>query len=205
MMAKKVALPHRGPEFHERREQIVEVAYQHFGHYGYKKTSVADIAAVIGVSNAYIYKFFSSKKDIAEVVCAKALQVIDDQLIAITELDCSPPLKLQMVFKNLLESSVELMSKDSKVHEIAMLSYENKWCSNTNHQANLYEVVEKIVVEGREQELFERKVPIDEVCLAITETMSLISHPLMIDQHDHQSRDASLFSLTNMILRSLAV
>ncbi|MGF1741423.1 TetR/AcrR family transcriptional regulator [Vibrio profundum] len=204
-MNKKVALPHRGPEFHQRRDQIVDVAYEHFRHYGYKKTSVGDIAAIIGVSNAYIYKFFSSKKDIAEVVCAKALQVIDDELMSITEQDYSPPVKLRMVFKSLLESSVELMAKDSKVHEIAMLSFENKWCSNTNHQANLHEVVEKIVVQGREDGIFECNVPLDEVCLSITDTMFLISHPLMVEQHDPNTRDASLVAMTNMILRSLAV
>ena len=48
----------RGPAEHERREQILGAASEHFRHYGYNKTTVADVAKAIGLSTAYIYKFF---------------------------------------------------------------------------------------------------------------------------------------------------
>ena len=51
-------LGHRGPVEHERREQIVKAANEHFRRYGYNKTTVADLANAIGLSTAYIYKFF---------------------------------------------------------------------------------------------------------------------------------------------------
>ena len=48
----------RGPAEHERREQIIAAAGEHFRHYGYGKTTVADLGKAIGLSKAYIYKFF---------------------------------------------------------------------------------------------------------------------------------------------------
>ena len=61
----------RGPAEHERRDQIVAAAREHFRHYGYNKTTVADLAKAIGLSTAYIYKFFDSKKAIGEAVCGQ--------------------------------------------------------------------------------------------------------------------------------------
>ncbi len=58
----------RGPSEHSVRDQIVDAATEHFGHYGYEKTTVSDLAKAIGFSKAYIYKFFDSKQAIGEVI-----------------------------------------------------------------------------------------------------------------------------------------
>src|SRR5258707_14088272 len=68
----------RGPVEHERREQIISAASEHFRHYGYTKTTVADLAKAIGLSTAYIYKFFDSKKAIGEAVCTICQSEIAD-------------------------------------------------------------------------------------------------------------------------------
>ena len=44
----------RGPLDHAVREQIVEAAFEHFGHYGYEKTTVAELSKSIGFSKSYI-------------------------------------------------------------------------------------------------------------------------------------------------------
>ena len=73
----------RGPAEHERREQIIRAADEHFRHYGYAKTTVADLAKAIGVSAAYVYRFFESKQAIGEAVCAMTLARFDDELLGI--------------------------------------------------------------------------------------------------------------------------
>ncbi|XOT96806.1 TetR/AcrR family transcriptional regulator, partial [Alcaligenes pakistanensis] len=59
-------LGQRGPTEHHRREQIIEQANTHFRLYGYRKTSVASLAKSIGVSSAYLYRFFDSKQAIGQ-------------------------------------------------------------------------------------------------------------------------------------------
>src|SRR3990170_8573808 len=68
--------PSRGPADHTVRDQIVEAAGEHFRHYGYEKTTVSDLAQAIGFSKAYIYKFFDSKREIGEAICANTLSGI---------------------------------------------------------------------------------------------------------------------------------
>jgi AcrR family transcriptional regulator len=75
----------RGPAEHERREQILRAADEHFRHYGYAKTTVADLAKAIGVSAAYVYRFFESKQAIGEAVCAMTLARFDDELLGVAD------------------------------------------------------------------------------------------------------------------------
>ena len=79
----------RGPAEHERRDQILELANELFSAHGYRKTSVTDIAKAVGVSSAYLYRFFDSKQAIGEAVCAMTLAKIDVALTEIAERDDS--------------------------------------------------------------------------------------------------------------------
>ena len=51
--------------------RIVETAERLFRQYGYQKTTVADIAAALGMSPANVYRFFASKAAITEAVARK--------------------------------------------------------------------------------------------------------------------------------------
>jgi len=201
----KVPLPQRGPQSHERREQIIETARSHFSHYGYSKTSMGDIAKLIGVSNAYLYKFFSSKQDIAEAVCAQAFDQIDSHLIEASKQNTSAITRLRLTFKTLLEQSLALFFEDRKLHEIAALGSANNWCANTNHQVTLYSLIEQLVLDGREEGVFDRKAPLDEVCRGIVDALIPISNPLLLEQKSPEMLEESLVALTNMVLRSLSV
>ncbi|MGN1267105.1 MAG: TetR/AcrR family transcriptional regulator [Dorea sp.] len=55
-MQKFLALPK------EKQDAIIEAAYSCFGQMGYKKASVADIAAKAGISKAMVFHYFGCKK-----------------------------------------------------------------------------------------------------------------------------------------------
>src|SRR5258708_20777107 len=91
----------RGPAEHERRDQIITAASEHFRHYGYTKTTVADLAKAIGLSTAYIYKFFDSKKAIGEAVCGICLGEIAAAARAISDEKKPASDRLRRVFLEL--------------------------------------------------------------------------------------------------------
>jgi len=49
-------------------ERILEAARKHFAHYGFSKTTMADIASESDMSAGNIYRFFPGKLDIAEAI-----------------------------------------------------------------------------------------------------------------------------------------
>lgn len=56
-----------------RREQIFETAFQLFARYGYKKTTVEDIAGALGLTKGALYLYVKNKQDLYEKTVAWAL------------------------------------------------------------------------------------------------------------------------------------
>ena len=54
------------------RGNIVDAAKKRFVHYGYAKTTMAEIAADCNMSPGNLYRYFPGKLDIAEAICTAA-------------------------------------------------------------------------------------------------------------------------------------
>ena len=57
----------------DTRARIIETAEALFRRLGFAKTTVADIAAELGMSPANVYRFFPSKNAIVEAICQLCL------------------------------------------------------------------------------------------------------------------------------------
>src|SRR5215469_18704581 len=56
------------------RSQIVEAAKKRFSHFGYAKTTMAEVAADCSMSPGNLYRFFPGKLDIAECIATEDYQ-----------------------------------------------------------------------------------------------------------------------------------
>lgn len=193
----------RGPLGHTVREQIVEAAYEHFGHYGYEKTTVAELAKAIGFSKAYIYKFFDSKQAIGEVICANRLDMIMAAVNAAIADAPSASEKLRRLFRALTEAGSELFFHERKLYDIAAVAARDKWPSTERYSESLLKLIESIVVEGRKAGEFERKTPLDEATLAIYMVMCPFINPVQL-QYNLEAAPTAAVVLSSLILRSLA-
>lgn len=201
--AEATAVGQRGPVEHERREQILEAAGKYFLRFGYNKTTVADLAKAIGVSTAYIYKFFESKQAIGEAVCAATLGHIAAELKKLSSKERSAADRLRSVYKNLAQLSVAQLFHERTLHDLAATACLEKWQATKDYEASLFEIVREIIVLGREAGEFEKKTPIEEACRAILQTMELFWVPMFLEQNfDDLSNRAQ--SVANLALRSLA-
>lgn len=194
----------RGPAEHERREQIIAAADQHFRHYGYQKTTVADLARAIGVSSAYVYRFFESKQAIGEAVCSLTLQGLRERLMAVAREQASASDRLRRFYRVLYEQGFELFFNERRLHDIVVAAVEEQWSSVARHKASIAEALQIIVTDGRERGEFERKTPLDEVCRAIFVTLAPFSHPVLLEQNPREQVADSATAVCNLVLRSLA-
>jgi AcrR family transcriptional regulator len=193
----------RGPAEHERRDQIISAAREHFRHYGYNKTTVADLAKAIGLSTAYIYKFFDSKKAIGEAACGLCLAEIAEAVRAVAEEPKPASERLRRVFVELARSGAELYFQNRKMHDVVAAALAEKWQSSECHDAALTAIVRRILQDGRENGEFERKTPLDETCRAILLALEPIKNPVLLEQRlDAIEEDAT--TIANLVLRSLS-
>ena len=63
----------------DTRERILVVAERLFREIGYQKTTVADIAKVLRMSPANVYRFFDSKKAIHEGVARALMGEVEER------------------------------------------------------------------------------------------------------------------------------
>ncbi|MCU6663403.1 TetR/AcrR family transcriptional regulator [Silvania hatchlandensis] len=203
-MTKHINLhPPRGPLDHSVRDQVVDAATEHFGHYGYEKTTVSELAKSIGFSKSYIYKFFDSKQAIGEVICTNRLAMI--MAIVNSEIADAPSAseKLRRLFRALTEAGSDLFFHDRKLYDIAAVAARDKWPSAEAHEERLRELIEQIIVEGRQAGEFERKTPLDEAAHAIYLVMRPYISPVQL-QYNLETAPAAAALLSSLILRSLS-
>lgn len=189
---------------HRTKIQLLEAADTHFRRYGFKKTTVADLARAIAVSPAYVYRFFDSKQAIGEAVCAATLGRILDALHAVEQEPRSASERLRRLYRTVVERGLELFFNERKLHDIVSAAVESDWRSVKNYKAELAAIVRRQIVAGREAGEFERKTPLDDACAAIFCTMVPFCHPTLLEQTDHDELRANAEQVAALVLRSLA-
>lgn len=195
--------PSRGPSDHSVRDQVVEAATQHFGHYGYEKTTVSDLAKAIGFSKAYIYKFFDSKQAIGEVICSNRLAMIMDIVSSAISDAPTASEKLRRLFRSIVEAGSDLFFHDRKLYDIAAVAGRDQWPSAAAHGERISLLIKQILLEGRESGEFERKTPLDEAVQAIHLVMRPYINPVQL-QYNLDIVSTAPVHLSALILRSLA-
>jgi AcrR family transcriptional regulator len=193
----------RGPSDHTVRDQIIEAAHDHFRHYGYGKTTVADLAKHIGFSKAYIYKFFDSKQAIGGEICAGCLNGILAEVDTVLADSKTATEKFRKMVECLTTQSVELFFNDRKLYDIAVYACLEKWDSSEAYSARIQDILAGLIAEGRESGEFERKTPLDEACRAIFGAMQPFISPLML-QYNLDDLPRATNEMTSLVLRSLA-
>ncbi len=75
----------------DKREAIIDAAFDLFRHYGYRRTSMEDIARAAGVAKGTLYLYFASKEELFEAI---ARMLAARMLTAIQEaIACDQPLE----------------------------------------------------------------------------------------------------------------
>ncbi|KRC80153.1 TetR/AcrR family transcriptional regulator [Sphingomonas sp. Root241] len=193
----------RGPAEHSVRDQIVKAAHDYFAHYGYAKTTVADLAREIGFSKAYIYRFFESKQAIGEAICADCLDQLFGQVREAVEQGQDATDKLRRFAKTVTSAGVELFFADRKLYEIAAHASSEKWAAAQAYTERLQHLIEEILKEGRGSGEFERKTPLDETRRSIFYALLPFIDPVFLERSLDLLPDAQV-EVTGLILRSLA-
>ena len=60
----------------EKYEAILAAAKQLFGHYGYRRTSIDDIAREACIAKGTVYLYFKSKEEIFRALCQQLLNAV---------------------------------------------------------------------------------------------------------------------------------
>lgn len=104
------------------REKIVDAAVERFRHYGYPKTTIAEVAADCAMSPGNIYRFFKGKIDIAVEICRR--ETLSSVEILESVLECphrNSRQRLEEVIFADLRHTYHLLEKHPRSLELAQI------------------------------------------------------------------------------------
>jgi AcrR family transcriptional regulator len=186
----------------DTRERILVVAERLFREIGYQKTTVADIAKVLRMSPANVYRFFDSKKAIHEGVARALMAGVEDAALAIANRRGSAASRLRELMTTIHRMNSERYVVDSKLHEMVEIAMEESWEVCVAHMERITETIARVIAEGAASGEFEAPdVPLAAMCSCTA--MMRFFHPQMIAQGVNKP-GPSLDQMVDFILAGLA-
>src|SRR6187200_597779 len=102
----------------DTRARIVETAEVLFRRLGFAKTTVADIAAELGMSPANVYRFFPSKTAIVQAICQRCLGELEVKIWAVARSRDAASQRLERLTLEVLAYHKENLLTEQKVNDL---------------------------------------------------------------------------------------
>jgi AcrR family transcriptional regulator len=186
----------------DTRERILVVAERLFREIGYQKTTVADIAKVLRMSPANVYRFFDSKKAIHEGVARALMGGVEEAAQTIATGRGSAASRLRELITTVHRMNSERYVGDSKLHEMVEIAMEESWDVCVAHMERITQTIGAVIAEGAAAGEFEASdVPLTAMCTCTA--MMRFFHPQMIAQAATKP-GPSLDQMIDFVLASLA-
>ncbi|QQO23382.1 TetR family transcriptional regulator [Bradyrhizobium diazoefficiens] len=193
-----------GNESDEARARILEVAEEHFRSVGYHRTSVADIAAKLGMSAANIYRFFPSRDAINESICGRVVNEVADIAFVIAGANAPAMEKLDRLLTAVHRQNKMMLIKARPMHELVVTATQENWPIIQAHTARMLTIFEAIIREGIEAGEFEVE-DAAEAARAVRSAFVPFFHPILIEhcvQHGEDT-EAGLRDQIRFVMKAL--
>ncbi len=186
----------------DTRERILVVAERLFREIGYQKTTVADIAKVLRMSPANVYRFFDSKKAIHEGVARTLMGGVEQAAEAIATGRGPAASRLRELLTTVHRMNSERYVGDSKLHEMVEIAMEESWDVCVAHMERITQTIGAVIADGAASgEFAAPDVPLAAMCVCTA--MMRFFHPQMIAQAVNKP-GPSLDQMTDFVLAGLA-
>jgi AcrR family transcriptional regulator len=104
----------------DTRDRILQAAMARIKHYGYGKTTMAEIAADCDMSPGNIYRFFEAKIDIAEAMARRHYSEMNANLAAIARRkDWPADKRLKEMLARRMRENFQMFEENAKILEVA--------------------------------------------------------------------------------------
>lgn len=179
------------------RERIIENAETLFRKYGPTKTAIADIARLSGMSSANVYKFFSSKDDLIEVVGERRFARLRSDIAKIAQSRGAAWHKIELIawkYHRMLRADLE---NEAHILDLLASMRQKGWSFVDNFNHFVVANLTRIIDQGIEKKEFR---PLGSVVTAqaIMDCLVFATHAIFIGDFsakEHERRLTAQLSL----------
>lgn len=102
------------------RQNIIKAAKERFLHYGYSKTTIAELARDCNMSPGNLYRFFQGKLDLAEEIARESSEENMKALRAVVRATGKTASeKLRAYLETALKTTFDMLEDDPRIYEVA--------------------------------------------------------------------------------------
>ena len=143
----------------DTRTRILKEAERLFRHYGYGKTTIADISEACGMSAANVYRFFPSKSALMEAICSRLIAEMETRLYEIVRRPIPASERLTLFIQEIYRHTTENLLDHRKVHEMVVVAMEEQWLAIRSHLDRIAGYLGELVNDGIALGEFPKKDP----------------------------------------------
>jgi len=186
----------------DTRTRILDEAERLFRHYGYTKTTVADIARDLGMSPANVYRFFASKAAIHEALADRMVARHEIATLEIARLPLPASDRLRIFVIETHKATVATMLDQQKVHEMVSVALEEQWPVIERHLDRIAAILAMIIKDGIASGEFADQDP-DRAARCFQASSISVCHPQVVAQCLAKPNRATPEELAEFAIRAL--
>lgn len=186
-------------------DKILQAASERIRHFGYAKTTMAEIAADLRMSAGNLYRFFASKLDIAEAL-AKERRENEFKIYAdiVQRSDISPREKLKMALMSDAQRIRAAVSEQPRIVEISDIIARERPGFWADSLAEERVFLRDILKEGIEKGVFAPVQDIDKTADAIQSAVYKFRTPSFSSRMTEEELTRDLGAVLDILLAGLA-
>jgi len=185
------------------REQILAAAFDRFVHFGYNKTTMAEIAGDCGMSAANIYRYFDNKLDIGAQLASRCLAqrvTLQSEIVAYKQTTASERLR-ELVFATLRFTHDQWLEAPL-VNELVTAVCGNCMEVVETHKREERHTIVELLEDGNASGEFLVADPQD-TAAALQTAMILFTMPLLMPAYSREVFEEKAEALVRLLLNGL--
>ncbi|MDX5366335.1 MAG: TetR/AcrR family transcriptional regulator [Alphaproteobacteria bacterium] len=132
----------------DKREVITTAALDLFRHYGYRRTSMEDIARAASVAKGTLYLYFESKDQLFEAICRSLAEQVSENLAEVDARDLPLEEKLLALMEAKFGFVYSLILSSPHAAELIESSHQLESAPFENAAAEFHDAVLRLVRKG---------------------------------------------------------
>jgi len=192
-----------GDEKFETRERIVAAASKRFEHYGYAKTTMAEIARDLEMSTGNLYRFYESKLDIAVAIAEVKNCEEDEMYLAIAQGAGTALERLEAHCFRVLRHTFTMIAESPKIYEIARVISDNRPSFSNKRLAQERKVLCIILADGVKEGVFAEGSETEETAEMLQTAMMKFHYPQLFSKLTLPALERELKGVLSLMLRGL--
>jgi len=187
----------------DTRERILEAAEGLFIHYGFSKTTMAEIAEKCGMSAANIYRFFDGKEEIVAEMAYRHFQKVEESLREVVRRPgMSPTERLEAFVLVMVRQAHDLCCCNEKINEAVGFIQRKRAEMVDRHWERIRSLLAEILAEGNRTGEFDAPDVVDSAD-AVLKATSFFQAPQCFVQLPLADLEESAGRVVRLIVKGL--